>query len=211
MKFAASEKSISVGIEPSDVDPDAPAATRLPLDEASPETGPAARGSLCARVGMTAPEMRAGPDCIPASSMAPELVAGGEEMPLCVASRRCEGGVIDGELEADRIDAMPSSRFRIDIPGFSDPTTFASVVMPRICATAMPRPARHLFSSYSKRPIVCGRASGFRAIAFMTRSLTSGGRSARTSEGGGGSIVAFFVRISMKLSPEYGAFPVVIS
>ena len=116
-----------------------------------------------------------------------------------------------GELAVARIETMPSSRFRIDRPALSELTTCASVVMPRICATAMPRPARHLFSSYSKRPIVCGRASGLRAIACMTRSLTCGGRSPRTSDGGGGSTVAFFVRISMKLSPEYGAFPVVIS
>src|SRR6185503_16182432 len=106
---------------------------------------------------------------------------------------------------------MPSSRLRIDRPELSDATTAASVVMPRICATATPRPARHLLSSYSRPSIDCGRSVGLRAIADITRSLTGCGSSPRTRIGGGGSCVAFLVRISMKLSPEYGGWPVHIS
>lgn len=83
--------------------------------------------------------------------------------------------------------------------------------MPSTCATATPRPPRHLFSSYSNDSIVCGRTSGLRAIACITSSDTAGGIDERTSAGGTGSIVAFFVRISMKLSPSYGATPVSIS
>ncbi len=116
---------------------------------------------------------------------------------------------VPGRVDVER--TMPSSSERVDNPGLSVATTCASVFMPRICATATPRPDKHLLSSYSSASIVCGRWSGLRAIALATSSETCSGSSVRTVIGAGGSIVAFFVRISMKLSPVYGGNPVVIS
>ena len=162
-------------------------------------------GSLCARTkGWLCAE---GPEIMPRRSpVAAAASRGIIETPLCVATRP-----IEGELVCERDETTPSSCTRIERPGFSCATTFASVVMPRICATATPRPARHLLSWYSNVSIVWGRSSGLRAIACMTRSETWIGSSGRSWVGGGGSCVAFLVRISMKLSPEYGASPVTIS
>jgi hypothetical protein len=52
-----------------------------------------------------------------------------------------------------------------------------STGMPRIFATATPRPARHLVSSYSSASIERGRSAGSRAIARRTTFSTTSGRS----------------------------------
>jgi hypothetical protein len=95
----------------------------------------------------------------------------------------------------------PPSKWRTEMPGLRCATRLASVVMPRIWATAAPRPARHFRISYSKASIDGGRSSGLRAIARITSSLTASGIDDRSCIGGTGSRVAFLVRISMKLSP----------
>ena len=153
--------------------------------------------------GADCPVAIVGPDHRPGNCPDGTSPPGSCETPLCVAARigcGCAGGL-----------TMPSSATRIDRPGLSVATTFASVVIPRICATATPRPDRHLLSSYSSFSMLCGRSSGLRAIAATTRSDTCDGISFRTEVGGGGSWVAFLVKISMKLSPEYGGNPVTIS
>ncbi len=63
---------------------------------------------------------------------------------------------------------MPSSIVRTDRPGLRLATTLASVVMPRICATATPRPASDLLSWYSSDSIDSGRDAGSRDIAAIT-------------------------------------------
>src|SRR5205085_7274927 len=102
-----------------------------------------------------------------------------------------DGSPIAGDDVCAR--AGPESITRAGIPGLSDATRCWSVVMPRMLATAMPRPDKHLVSSYSNASIDGGRSSGLRDIACITSWLTSAGIVERKWLGDTGSTVAFLV------------------
>src|SRR5687767_5896469 len=131
------------------------------------DAGPVLRRPLPSRAGAD----RLAPDGSPAPSVAAPSPATGNAGVDAVGLRT--GGI--GEVPALGRTTMPPSTLRAPIPGLRLATSSASVDMPRIWATAAPRPARHLVSSYSKASIDRGRSSGLRAIACMTRALTVSG------------------------------------